>query len=206
MKRLAVLGVLILTVTGVGLWLSRGANEPSAYDLERAEMDLELARTMFPFKVTFRVLIGGIFLITLAGVGWGAIRWMNHRADTIYPDRAGLYPIREGQIAGSKVFHDPNRAPTGSTIYAAGVPQVEVRHPLPQGHAHAQHQVTSQAQAAQALRAAASGATPLPTGTQFPLSLMADRRVARPLPEVEELDLEPSHIERLLLEDGDRDG
>jgi hypothetical protein len=29
--------------------------------------------------------------------------------------------------------------------------------------------------------------------------------LSRPLPEVKELDLEPSHVERLLLEDGERE-
>ena len=26
------------------------------------------------------------------------MRWLNRRADTVYPDRAGLYPIREGRV------------------------------------------------------------------------------------------------------------
>ncbi len=47
---------------------------------------------------------------------------MNRRADTLYPDSAGLYPIREGRIGQAKVFHDPNRTLTGATIYAAGGP------------------------------------------------------------------------------------
>ena len=41
-------------------------------------------------------------------------------------------------------------------------------------------------------------AEPIPAMTPAP------RRVSRPLPEVKELELESSHVERLLLEDGDR--
>jgi hypothetical protein len=62
--------------------------------------------------------------------------------------------------------------------------------------------VTGQAQAAQALRAAVSGASSLPTAQGFPAGLF-ERQQARPLPEVRELGYEPSHIERLLLQDGD---
>jgi len=168
-------------------------------------MNLELTRTMLPFKVTFRVLLGVIALTVLAGLGWGGVRWVYRRADTVYPDQAGLYPIREGRIGGAKVFHDPNRAVAGSTVYASGKPQIEVRHPLPEGQAYAQHQITGQAQAAQALRAAVSGTTPLPTGERPPIDALLDRRLSRPLPEVKTLAREPSHIERLLREDNDHD-
>ena len=76
--------------------------------------------------------------------------------------------------------------------------------PMPEGQAHAQHQVTAQAQAAQALRAAVSGTSPLHTANPLPAQFLPERRVSRPLPEVKPLELETSHIERLLLEDGDR--
>ena len=204
MRRLLLFGALVVVALGVGLWVSSDPREPTAYDLERSSMSLELTRTLQPFKVAFRVLFGVIVLITLAGLGWGGVRWVNRRADTVYPDRAGLYPIREGHIGGAKVFHDPNRAVTGSTVYASGEPQIEVRHPLPEGQAYAQHQVTGQAQAAQALRAAVSGTMPFPAGERPPIDALLDRRLSRPLPEVKALEWEPSHIERLL-HDGDRD-
>jgi hypothetical protein len=203
MKRYIFLAILLVIALGVGLVLGSSPDEPSAYELERSSIDIEMARTMLPFQIAFRVLLGAIVLLTIGGVGWGMVRWLHRRADTVYPNHAGLYPIREGQIGGAKVFHDPNRTLTGTTVYASDVPQLEVQHPVPQGQAYAQQQVTAQAQAAQVLRAAVSGTTPLNAGDRSPLELMADRRVSRPLPEVTSLDLEPSHIERLLLEDGD---
>ena len=202
MKRFLLFGVLIAAAIGAALWVSRTPATPTAYDLQRSSMSLEFARTMMPFRVAFRVLLGTILLLTVTGLGWGLVRWLHRRAATTYPDRAGLYPIREGRIAGATIFHDPNRTLTGSTIYAAGPPRVEVHHPLPAGQGYAQEQVTTQAQAAQALRAAVSGSGALPAGMQV-LGAPDSRHISRPLPEVRSLGVEPSHIERLLLEDGE---
>jgi hypothetical protein len=204
MKGTILLGILLVAVIAAGLWcLASIPSTPTAYDLQRSSMNLEFARTMMPFRIAFRVLLGGIVLLTLAGLGWGLVRWLNRRSETMYPDRAGLYPIREGRIGGATVFHDPNRTVTGSTVYADGPSSVEVRHPVPLGQAAAQEQVTTQAQATQALRAAVSGSAPLSNGAPFPLDAVANHRISRPLPEVRSLNLEPSHIERLLLKDGE---
>jgi hypothetical protein len=91
-------------------------------------------------------------------------------------------------------------------VYATGRQSVTVQHALPGGLTGAQQQVTGQAQAAQALRAAVSGPMPLPPRQNLPFDLLAEQRISQPLPQVKELDYEPSHIERLLLEDGDPDG
>ena len=131
------------------------------------------------------------------------MRWLHRRVDTLYPDQAGLYPIREGRVGQAKVFHDPNRTLGGTTVYADGEPDVAVRHPVPDGQEMAQERVTAQAQAAQALRAAVSGIGSPPPNPDPPLDLLDQQRVTRPLPEVKTLDLEPSHIERLLLEKGE---
>jgi hypothetical protein len=206
MKRYILFALLLVVALGVGLlWGSRTA-EPTAHDLARTAMDVELARTMLPFRIAFRVLIGATTILTTAGLGWGIVRWLHLRTDTIYPNHAGLYPIREGRIGRSRIFHDPNRTLGGSTVYATDHPDLEVLHPVPDGQALAQHQVTAQAQAAQALRAAVSGRSPLHTANPIPAQFLPERRVSRPLPEVTPLELEPSHIERLLLEDGESDG
>ena len=205
MKRYVFLPILLLVALGIGLVLGSSSDEPSAYDRERTSMDLELARSMLPFRIAFRVLLGTIALATVAGLGWAVVRWLIRRADTVYPNHAGLYPIREGRIGGAKVFHDPNRALAGTTVYASDTPQLTVQHPIPEDQAYAQQQVTTQAQAAQALRAAVSGTAPLHTGDRSPMELLVDRRVSRPLPEVKTLELEASHIERLLEEGDDVD-
>lgn len=205
MRRFVIFVVLLVVAVAVGLILGNRPPERTSYQLERAAMDLELARSMLPFKIAFRVLLGIILLATVAGLGWGGIRWLHRRADTVYPDRAGLYPIREGRLGNSHIFHDPNRALTGSTVYATGRPQVAVEHAVPEGQAHLQQQVTAQAQVAQAVRAAVSGSGAMPHRESLPIDMLSERRVSRPLPEVKSLDLEPSHIERLLLQDGDDD-
>jgi hypothetical protein len=203
MKRILVLLLLLTLAVGLGLWLG-GVRQSTAYRSERAAMNLEMARTLLPFQIAFRIVLGLVTLFTLGGLGWGLVRWLNRRADTVYPDRAGLYPIREGRMGQARVFHDPNRTPTGTTVYAAGERQIRVQHALPEGRMDVQQRVTGQAQAAQALRASVSGNAPLPSGQAAARDMFERTGLSRPLPEVQELDLEPSHIERLLIEDEGR--
>jgi hypothetical protein len=105
-------------------------------------------------------------------------------------------------VGRAVVFHDPNRALGGTTVYRASGRSISVQQPLAAGYPALQSQVTGQAQAAQALRAAVSGPAPLPAAQGFPAQLF-DRQVSRPIPEVRELPYEVSHIERLLLQDGE---
>jgi hypothetical protein len=202
-KHLLLIASLILLLLGFGLWLGSRVRPPTAYELERQALGLEFARRLLPFRVAFLALLGGVVLLTVGGLGWGVVRWLHRRAGTLYPDASGLYPLREGRVGRSRVFHDPNRALSGSTVYAPGQGQVIVRHVVPDGLEGAQQQVTGQAQAVQALRAAVSGPSPLPSSRQLPLDLLVQRRVSQPLPEVRELPYQPAHIERLLLEDGE---
>ena len=203
MKRILLIGVLVVVAVGVGLWLGGRERQPTPFQVERASINLERARTMLPFQIAFRVLLGLVTLFTVGGLGWGAVRWLNRRADTVYPDRSGLYPIREGRVGQAKVFHDPNRTLTGTTVYATGERTITVQNPLPEGRLDVQQQVTGQAQVTQALRASVSG-TSLPAGRTVPRDVFERPGMSRPLPEVKELELESSHIERLLLEDGDK--
>jgi hypothetical protein len=203
MRRVLWFALVMVITLGVGLWLGSGPGSPTPQEQARSSVDAELERTMLPFRVAFRILLGLIVLVTLGGMGWGGIRWLLRRADTVYPDQAGLYPIREERVGGAKVFHDPNRTLAGTTVYGARAARVQVHQPLPEGQAQAQQQITAQAQVAQALRAAVSGTSPLSTAQPLPLDALQPRRVSRPLPEVQALELEPSHIERLLIEDGE---
>ena len=203
--------VLLVAAVGIGLWLggrSRvpAAQEPTAYELERSSMQLAFAHTLLPYRLAFRVGLGAVLLLTLGGLGWGIVRWVHRRVDTIYPDGAGLYPIRERRIGRTHVFHDPNRAPSATTAYALHRPRLHVDHALPEGGAYVQGQVTGQAQAAQAIRAAVSGGRSLPAGGPLTAGTFTGHRVSRPLPEVVSLDMEPSHVERLLIADGDDAG
>jgi hypothetical protein len=208
MRRYLSYVVLLVAAVGVGLWLggwsrTPAAQEPTPYELQRSSMQLAFAQTLLPYRLAFRVGLGALLLLTLGGLGWGAVRWLHCRVDTIYPDGAGLYPIREQRIGRTHVFHDPNRAPSATTAYATSPSSLRVDHALPEGGAYVQGQVTGQAQAAQAIRAAVSGGRSLPAGSALAAGTFAGRRVSRPLPEVVSLDLEPSHVERLLIVDGD---
>lgn len=200
MKRWLVIGVLVVVALGVGLLLGKVDDEPTLRERERAALDTEVDRAMVPYRIAFRVGIGAVAILTLAGLAWATVRGLNRRVDTVYADRSGLYPIREQRVGRAKVFHDPNRALAGTTVYASGDQRISVEHPLPRGQEDAQRQVTGQAQAAQALRAAVSGASPLHPGQVPAIEALAPQRVSRAMPEVKVLDLEPSHIERLLLE------
>jgi len=200
-KRALLLLLLALFAVGMGWWLGDRSRAPSAYEIERMALGVTFVRTMLPFKVAFAVLLGGIVLVTLGGLGWSAIRWLTRRTDLVYPDHHGLYPIREHHIGRATVVHDPNRTLTGTTVYASGDQRIAVQHPMPQNHLSVQQQVTAQAQVAQALRAAVSGTSALPTGRAAAVDLL-ERRAATTMPEVQELPYEPSHIERLLLLDG----
>ena len=200
-KRVILVLVLIGLALGLGLWLGvRRSGQP--YRTERALLSLRFAQTMLPIKIGFLVLLAGVSLVTLGGLGWGIVRWVHRRANTVYADDSGLYPLREERVRGAMVFHDPNRTMGGTTVLRAHGRSVSVQQPLVAGYPALQSQVTGQAQAAQALRAAVSGPAPLPTAQGFPVQLF-DRQLSRPLPEVKELPYKVSHIERLLLQDGE---
>jgi hypothetical protein len=203
MRRYLSLIVLLAAAVGIGLWLGGRSRAPTAYELQRSSIQLQFAQALLPYRLAFRVGLGAVLLLTLGGLGWGTVRWLHRRVDTVYPDGAGLYPIREHRIGQAHVFHDPNRAPSATTAYATRSPGLHVEHALPEGGAYVQGPVTGQAQAAQAIRAAVSGGGSLPAGGGLAAGTFAGRRVSRPLPEVVSLDLEPSHVERLLIVDGD---
>lgn len=201
MKRTITLILLLATAISIGLWLGGRSRAPTAHEVERSSMSLEFARALLPYRIAFRVFLGAVLLLTISGTGWAVVRWLNRRVDTFYADRAGLFPVRESRVGRARVFHDPNRAPTGTTVYAPRMPRLYVDHVLPDGGAFMQQQITTQAQAAQAFRAAVSSGGAIPIAPQLPFDPLADRRVSRPIPEVRTLDLEPSHIERLLIGD-----
>jgi hypothetical protein len=212
MKRYLFLILLLALAVGIGLWLGGRPRTPTAADLERSALRLEYAHALLPYRLAFRIVLGIVLLLTLSGLGWGAVRWLHRRVDTIYPNDAGLYPIRERRMGQARVFHDPNRAPTATTIYALEqlrprlARDVRVEHALPEEGVYLQGQVTGQAQAAQAIRAAVSGGGSPPLEPGFAGNTFNAPRVSRPLPEVVALDLEPSHVERLLIAPEGGDG
>lgn len=146
--------------------------------------------------MAMKLALGIILLAFLGGLAYAAVRLALKRATTIYPDRSGLYPVVDRKVGKIRVFHDPNRAPVAATLYTPeGVTFVPSPEPGP-----GQLQVTGQAQAAQALRAAASGVGLTPDAAERIIRPQAP--LVKPLPPVEVWDIEPTHVERLL-EEGD---
>ena len=72
MKRLLLLLFLLALAVGLGVWLGSGSRQPTRYEIERTSMNVQMARTMLPFRIAFRVLLGLVALFTLGGLGWGA--------------------------------------------------------------------------------------------------------------------------------------
>lgn len=193
--------VLIAAMLVIG-WLVADANQERTSALEQQLMDLRLdtARRLQMVTIGFRVGLAAIVLMTCGGIGLGLVRFVLRRADMIYPDKAGLYPVREGRIGKMRFFHDPNRAPMPTTLYGpAGV-----QHLTAPGLEAEQLRVTGQAQAAQALRAASAGNGIDPQSRRLVEAIVPpQRRLSRPMPPVEVWDIEPSHVSRLLEEADD---
>ena len=144
--------------------------------------------------MVIKLILAIILLAFLAGLAYAAVRLTLKRAMTIYPDRSGLYPVVDRKVGKIRVFHDPNRAPVAATLYTPeGVTFVVSPEPGP-----GQLQVTGQAQAAQALRAAASGVGLTPDTAER--IVRPQTPLVKPLPPVEVWDIEPTHVERLLEE------
>jgi len=189
---------LIAATLVIGALLT-GANQEESSTVEReiASLRLETARRLQVVTIGFRVGLAAITLLTLAGIGYGVVRFVLRRTDTIYPDKAGLYPIREGRIGGTRFFHDPNRAPMPTALYSSQ----GVSHLTAPGFEADQLRVTGQAQAAQALRAASSGnGIDLQSRRLVEAIVPPERRLSLPIPPAEVWDIEPSHVARLLEE------
>jgi hypothetical protein len=193
--------VLVAATLVIGLLLA-GTNrgESSTVERQMADLRLETSRRLQVVTIGFRAGLAVIALLTLGGIGFGVVRFVLRRTDTIYPDQAGLYPIREGRIGSIRFFHDPNRAPMPTALYG---PQ-GVSHLTAQGFEADQLRVTGQAQAAQALRAASSSSGVGAGSRQLVEAIVPpERRLSRPIPPVEVWDMEPSHVARLLEDVGD---
>ena len=149
--------------------------------------------------MAMKMILALIVLAFLAGLAYAAVRLALKRAMTIYPDHSGLYPVVQCRVGNNRVFHDPNRTPVATTIYTAqGVTFAASPDPSP-----GQLQVTGQAQAAQALRAAASGIGLPPATAEKIVGGGSQDPLVKPLPPVEVWDVEPAHVARLLEEVGD---
>lgn len=175
-----------------------------AHQAEVHELRMERAEALEPWERGFRIGAMAILLVALAGVGYGLTRLLVRRANTIYADAHGIFPVIRGRVGGAAYIHDPNRAPTPCTLYRADdTAGASVTHVLPKGMEGDQLQITSQAQVVQAVRAGVSG-TGLDDMIQGAIREMVDGD-GRRLPQVRRVEV-PEGVMRLLEQDERNDG
>ncbi len=134
--------------------------------IENAALQERLEREM-PWRVRFRVglMMAGVGLaavavVVAAGVGAGLVyyTWQKawQSANTVRPDRRGMYPLlqEKGRDGGTWIIHNPNTNLAPTTVYTSDEQgRVVVTHIL-SGSEPAQLATTARAQAVQALTAA----------------------------------------------------
>lgn len=224
-------GIVILIIAlisiGAGAWLLSRA--PSTEQMARSQLAIERAETLQPWNmalgVTWRIVAIGVGLVLLLGlvaaIRAGA-RWLNLRSRLIHADReTGQFPAVE--VSPGAAVVDLNRLPDGKVmtgvlggktallltlffrhLLGKEVPEIDERPSvIIQRHdtSPEQLQVTTQAQAAQALAAASRGMTST-QATQAAQGLLM-RPVQRDLPPLLVEENAP-HDVQLLLEEGKR--
>lgn len=192
MRFVVVISALILLAFALGAVMLGG--DPEVSGQVAAARD-ETAATWARAWLWIRVGFAAVGLATAAGCAVALVKWALRRARTIYPDRAGLLPAM--QLGAREVYADLNRAPAGVVLTGRGAPP---RLPEPTA---AGLQVTTQAQAAQALAAATRDGGLNLAAAKLLSKIGRQPQAPAALPEVKISDLEPAHIERLLIEAGD---
>ncbi len=189
-------------------------------EADKAAVDAQASRNALPAASLRNTLIAtglGVGVLVLAvGSAFAAVAWLNKRATSVYPNSAGLYPvIVRRSWNGVTIVHDPNRALGPTTIYS--VPSAvglllgqKERGPQAQfptaGSENSLLQLSTQAQAIGLMAAAtrnSKGGSDTRPAEQLAQALLARPALCAPLPPVRVSPLEPSHVERLLLENGE---
>jgi hypothetical protein len=201
----ALLAMLLAFVLGGVLFGRRPLDEASRVELYR--LQVKKAERLAVVEVGVKAGASIVLVAVIGGLGVAVVRWALRRAGTIYPDQAGIFPLLKLRLGAAVVVHDPNRAPTATTAYVAGRerPDVRVLHVTQDGSEAGQFQITSQAQAVQAIAAATRKDGMTPQARHLVERIADPRPLSAPLPEVEVLDVEPSHVDRLLEEGGTGD-
>lgn len=218
--------ILILAVVAIGL-LTR---EPSAAELARSRLQIERAEALQPWTVALgvalRVLAIGAGLALVLGLiatVRAAARWLDTQSRLIRPDReTGQFPavkVRRGEAVV-----DLNRLPDGKAmtgvvggktalllilffryVLRKELPELTEQPTIiltPPDTSPAQLQVTTQAQAGQALAAASRGMSPQ-QASQAVQALLPGQRTDRGLPPLLVEERQPREVQ-LLLEAGRR--
>jgi hypothetical protein len=219
--------ILIALCLGLLIWalgrLIADARDPSPVDLAREQAELErIQLTSTVGKIVYVVVVsvgvlGGILLFAFAVVSAGL--WMWRRAAMIRPDERGLMPMFHGIAVRLNLFSrwievrslivDPNRSPTAVIEVGAGT-ENGIAFVAPDQVSAAQMQATMGAQLVQATVAEASGTKTISPshgtrGTRGRTALQGQPELViyqREQPAIARLPIPDSHIERLLVEQG----
>lgn len=62
-------------------------------------------------------VIGGLVVFVLTGLG--AVAWVNRKANSVYPNAAGQYPVIIRKVGNTLTMHDPNRGLGPTAVYTA---------------------------------------------------------------------------------------
>jgi hypothetical protein len=216
--------ILITLCIGLLVWaigrLIADVRTPSPVDIAREQAELEMLQlTSFVGKIVYVVVVsigvlGGIVLFVFAVVSAGL--WMWRRAAMIRPDKRGLMPMFHGVTVRLKLLSrwlevrslivDPNRSPTAVIEVGAGT-ESGIDFIAPDQVSAAQMQATMGAQLVQATAAEAAGTKVVAQarGTRGRTALQGQPELViyqREQPAIARLPIPDSHIERLLVEQG----
>jgi hypothetical protein len=218
----------VATLALVFLAVALLLREPSAAETARMNLEIERARALQPWNVALgiawrvvAIAAGGVLFLALAAGIRSGLHWLDTRARLIHPDpQTGQFPavkVRRGEA-----IVDLNRLPDGKVmtgvvggkvglllvlvlryVLRKDVPELTEQPAIlvtPADTSPAQLQVTSQAQAVQALAAASRGpGAPAAASAMFP-----NRSVPQPLPPLLLEERQPREVQ-LLLEAGRRE-
>lgn len=194
--------LLVVAILVVGFVSYALLKSPSDYDHERQAMSLETARTLQPWLIGFRIALGIILLLGLAGLVRTGVALLENRKKLIYPDEHGQFPVRV--VKPGEALVDINRLPDGKAVTAvvggkAGllltllfrcllrrpvpeITQTPVVLVMPHDTSPEQLAVTEAAQRAQ-LASAVFGGSPARPPAQAMTALLAGAPQAQPTPD-----------------------
>ena len=211
-----------LWVLGIGDLVAQ-TRKPTPVDIARQQAELEMIQLKSSVgKVVYVVVVsvgilGGIVLFAFTAVSAGL--WMWRRAAMIRPDERGLMPMFHGVTIRLKLLSrwlevrslivDPNRSPT-AVIEVGAATENGIVFTAPDQVSAAQMQATMGAQLIQATAAEAAGTRivahgPSTRGTRGRTALQGQPELViyqREQPAIARLPIPDSHIDRLLVEQG----
>jgi hypothetical protein len=150
---------LLLTFVLGAMLFSRPGDDHDWRDEQLDRIEVQQAQNWARLRLYAGYFLAGLAIAIIAGAGWALVMWLNKKATTIDPTPSG-YPLIVRRLGPpwlnrTLLIFDPNRAVYPVTV-ATGGPTVQVLQ-LPASDVDVEQQMraTTQAQAVQAIAAAA---------------------------------------------------